>query len=300
MFNRALARGSRAVGARVALDGWGGDQLFEASPIYLADLFRTGRWLALAREWRAFQLSDLRYFFTVAITPALPSPLRSGATWLRGGRSLRDPNERWIPDWISKPLVNTLTERQQQHTPLRGRSSFVGHELYMSLTAATMARVRGWLTSLALEEGVEVRSPLYDERIIELAAGRPDRERRSGRDTKMLLRAAMRGVLPEQVLAPRSNRTGVPGDYFANAMRATYPGLLHSVLDSCILADLGIVDPDAWRRHAEACLSQSWNDEAATALFLTLQIELWLRARVLNGESSLESVNDAGVLAGNA
>jgi asparagine synthase (glutamine-hydrolysing) len=299
-FNRALAQGSRAVGARVALDGWGGDQLFESSPIHLADLFRTGRWLALAREWRAFQVQDLRYFITMAIAPTLPSPVRAAATWLRGGRELRDPTERRIPDWLSKPLVTTLADRQRQYSPGRGDNSFAGHELYMSLTAATMARVRGWLTGLALEEGIEVRSPLYDGRIVELAAQRPDRERRSGRDTKMLLRAAMRGLLPAHVLAPRQIRTGVPGDYFANAMRSTYPQLLRTVLDSCVLADLGIVDPGAWRRSAEACLSQVWNDEVGTALLLTLQTELWLRARSQGADNSVEQTSAAAILVGYA
>jgi asparagine synthetase B (glutamine-hydrolysing) len=170
----------------------------------------------------------------------------------------------------------------------------------MSLTAATMARVRGWLTGLALEEGIEVRSPLYDGRIVELAAQRPDRERRSGRDTKMLLRAAMRGLLPKQVLAPRPIRTGVIGDYFAKAMRSSYPRLLRTVLDSSVLADLGIVEPSAWRSCADACLSQPWNDEVGTALFFTLQTELWLRAKVRDGVSSVENTSDAAVMAGNA
>jgi asparagine synthase (glutamine-hydrolysing) len=279
MFSRALARGTRAVGARVALDGWGGDQLFEMSPVYLADLFRTGRWVSLAREWRALQVRDFRYFFQMAIAPTLPPFLRAAAAALRGGRRLPGQNERWMPPWMSARWMKTLTERQRLHLPARDSNSFSSHELLVSLAAATAARVRGWLTAVAFEQGVEVRSPLYDGRIIELAVRRPACERRSGRETKTLLRAAMRGLLPEDVLAPRRIRTGVIGDVFRSAMQTMYPRLVNKVLDSPVLAELGIIDPRALRRVADISLSRTWNDEVAAALFFTLQTELWLQAR---------------------
>src|SRR2546430_9937304 len=43
-LHRALAQASRAQGAHVVLDGWGGGQLFGADRSYLADLLRTRRW----------------------------------------------------------------------------------------------------------------------------------------------------------------------------------------------------------------------------------------------------------------
>src|SRR5690606_4084438 len=47
MWHRSLARGSRGVGAHVAFDGVGGDQLFQVSEVYFADLLRSGRLLEL-------------------------------------------------------------------------------------------------------------------------------------------------------------------------------------------------------------------------------------------------------------
>jgi asparagine synthase (glutamine-hydrolysing) len=294
-FNRAAARASRSLGARVALDGWGGDQLFASSPVYLADLLRTGRWMALAREWRAFQVHDFRSFFSTAITPTLPPFLHLAATWLRGGRRLQDELQHC--DWLSKRLEKTVRERQQCYVRGGRGSSLATQELYLSLTSATWSRVRGWHSALALEEGVEVRSPLYDGRVIELAVARPRDERRSGRDTKILLRAAMRGLLPDDVLAPRRARTGVPGNYFRNALRTTYAQLLNQVIDSSVLGDLGVIDPRALRRSADACLSHSWNDAVSGALFFTLQTELWLRARVgLDTESTHHDGHAVAVL----
>jgi len=279
MVTRSLARGSRAAGARIAFDGWGGDQLFELSPVHLADLFRSGRWISLAREWHALGVSDARYLART-IAPALPRWLRAVAALLRRGRPLPEQNQRWIPPWINQRLVPTLQQRQRAHLPRRRRGSFASHELYVSLTAATASRVRGWLSGVALDEGVEIRSPLYDTRIIELAVTRPDAERRSGRDTKLLLRKAMEGLIPSDVLAPRRNRTGVVGECFRRGMRADYARLLDGVIGSSVLADLGIIEPATLRRAAADCLSHAWNEDVASGLFFTLQTELWLRARV--------------------
>jgi asparagine synthase (glutamine-hydrolysing) len=269
-MNRALARGSRSAGARIALDGWGGDQLFELSPIYLADLFRRGQWLKLRSEWRRLQIRNGRFFLQSAIVPAVPAPLRA-LTGLRGDL------DRRIPAWITSRCAKRLAQRQQSHLPTRGGASFADHELYVSLTTDTAARVRGWLSAISLDEGVEVRSPLYDARVIELAVRRPAEERRSGRDTKLLLRAALRGLLPDEVLAPRRDRTGLVGECFRAAMQSTFPTLLRAMRDSFVLADLGIIDPGALRRAADDCLRHTWNDEIAAALFFTLQTELWLR-----------------------
>lgn len=296
-FKRALAGKSRAVGARVALDGWGGDQLFQVSPIHLADLFRGGRWLALAREWRALGVRDLRYFVRMAITPSLPQPLRVAARILRGGRPLPLESDAWIPSWVRRSWATVLKERQRAVSWGGASGSFASAELHTFLTNATMARVRGWLSSLALEEGLEARSPLYDARIIELAVRRPASERRAGRDTKRLLRAAMGGLLPEHVLAPRSRRTGVTDHYLRNSMRATYPRLLDDVLRSPVaLAELGIIEPGAWRRAARACLADSWNPDVAMALCFTLHTEHWLRARMHESTSimDLAEISDDG------
>jgi len=89
-LHRALAQASRAQGAHVVLDGWGGDQLFGADRSYLADLLRTGRWTTLIREWQAGPSGGLRDFLRWAVKPALPPLALRAATRLRGGRRAMD------------------------------------------------------------------------------------------------------------------------------------------------------------------------------------------------------------------
>jgi len=279
-FNRALAKASARIGAHVALDGWGGDQLFQMSPVHLADLFRAGRWMALAREWRALKVSDWRFFFRMTIAPVLPAGLRRAAKLLRGGRPIPGWADGWVPEWVRPPFVKALRERQQSYNGGHPTASFATDELYLFLTSAMFSRGRGWLSALALSENVEIRSPLFDARVIELAVRRPVSERRVGRDTKFLLRAALRDLLPQDVLASRPQRTGVTANYLRDSMQDLYPALLRRVLRAPVrLAELGIIEPEVWRRAAERCLSSAWSDDVAMALCHTVHAELWLRAR---------------------
>ena len=260
------------------------------TPIYLADLFRTGRWLTLVRELRALQVRDYRYLFRLTVAPVLPGPLLGLARALRGGRPLAGFSAAWIPGWITPRCAARLTERLEITTPARRSGSFADHELELFLTSPTVTRARARLSALALEEGLEARFPLYDTRIVALAAKRPRDERRSGRETKTLLRAALRGLLPDSVLAARPNRTGVTDDYIRTAMRGSYLAHLDDVLRApVLLADLGIVEPGAWRRAAHACIGDAWSIDAAMALWFTLQTEVWLR-----GKTAARDVPDDG------
>ncbi|HYR11324.1 MAG TPA: asparagine synthase-related protein, partial [Longimicrobium sp.] len=129
-----------------------------------------------------------------------------------------------------------------------------------------------------LEMGVELRSPLLDRRVVELAAGRPREERNAGRETKRLLRASMRGLLPDDVLAPRDTKTGTLGGYFAAAMKADFPALAAEAFRAPRLAELGIVHPGALRAACER-YARTGDGSLGFGLVQTLQVELWLRAR---------------------
>ena len=303
MWNRALARGSRAVGARVALEGVGGDQLFQVSDVYLADLLRSGRWLALAREWRRgpARAGGARGFFQWAILPSLPRTLRTAARVLTGGRPLMGHLERALPAWIDPDFArrHELIERQRRESPARRARSLADHEMVWYLTHAYFPKVFACVSGLALDEGVEIRSPLYDQRVIALATSRPRWERSSRGETKRLLREAVRGLVPDVVLAPRSVRTGVTGAYFDRSMRAAFPTLAGVAFREPLLAELGIVDPVMLRRASEAYLRDGWGGaQTGVCLFFTLQTELWLRGHL--GDERVSRVAAFGASASRA
>jgi len=284
MMNRALARGSRETGTRVAFDGVGGDQLFQVSEVYFADLLRTGRWGELRREWRGKGLAGrgARTFFRWAVQPLLPAPALAVTALLRRGRPLRGYLERPLPPWINRRFAaaHGLLERERRGTPARRLGSRAAYETHWYLTHPYFPRAFAAVAGVALDEGVELRSPLYDRRVIELALTRPRHERSAGPETKRLLRRAMSGLLPPHVLAPRARRTGVTGGYFSRSLRRTHAAVIGDVFNSpMVLDELGIVNARELRANWCNYLQQG-GGALGVNLFLTFQTELWTRARV--------------------
>lgn len=289
IWNRALARGARAVGARVAFDGNGGDQLFRTSPVYLADLLRRGRWFALAREWRTSPLHGVRGFLQWAVKPALGPQLLRIATILRGGKRLHGCYERWMPAWIAPRLQGLLAERQRHHLPSRQGKSCSAYETHFYLTCASFSRAGSCIAGYALEEGIELRSPLFDRRVIDFAVRRPWWERGSTGETKRLLRRAVQGLLPDRVLAPRPFRTGVTTKYFERETRKSFADLFLGASRPWVLAELGIIERDSLLRACQQYL-RAPDPDVGMALLYTLHVEHWLGARVRRSNRAHEGI----------
>lgn len=288
---RALADGSRAIGARVSLDGAGGDQLFQVSSVYLADLLRGGRWPTLAREWRARRSLGRRALLRNTVVPALPHVVLAIASALRRDPELGlKPFERPIPEWVAPTFARMygLRERERGHLPRppgRGRAAY---ETLWTLVAPNFGRLSSYMGAFALEAGVEHRSPFYDRRLIEFAAARPRAERNTGGDQKRLLREAMRGLLPDTVLAPRPFKTGLAHGHLHRSLRGAAQELMTGLGSGCVLAELGIAEPGVLARSWEEYL-RSGETRLAVGLSTAVQVEWWLRARL--GDPALRSKN---------
>jgi asparagine synthase (glutamine-hydrolysing) len=280
-WNRALIGASRDAGARVALDGMGGDGLFQVSPIFFADLLGSGRWMTLAREWRAKQLRySTTRFFKLAVQPLLPPSLLGAVAAARGGRALRGHLDRVVPDWISPHFAEREGLYEMTKSPVRRRrgENVSASETQWHLRTPWVPAILSCTSSMAIEAGVEIRSPLYDQRVIDFAATRPREERSRAGETKLLLRRAMRGLLPDQVLAPRTHRTGMTTGYFDRSMRGGLAPLLVQAFDgSSALADSGIVDMNRFWGAAHRYF-RSMDRSLGVELLMTLQAEMWLRA----------------------
>lgn len=289
-WNGALAKGSYATGSRIALDGNGGDQLFQNSDIFMADLFRQGRWATLAREWPARKRGGARQFFSQVIHPNLgPRAVQAVELGLRG-RRLRHYLERSVPDWVDGGFTSrhSLKSRDLDFLVRPLDTTFAEREIDWYFTCLFVSRAFARLSSVALEQGVELRSPLSDRRVIQFALSRPWWERSSGRETKRLLRTAMKGLLPDEVLAPRSHRTGVTSGYSHGAMQSVFPTLIERLKSSpLILEEMGIVHSDRFYRAAREYQQNGENSGTRVNLFYTLQTELWLRSHVHSPATAL-------------
>ena len=286
-WNRRLGTEARALDARVLLTGYGGDQLFQVSDVYLADLFRGLRWSTLYREWQTKPGKGFKPFFRWAIRPNLGPVGLEVARLLRRGRPLAHPFDRDPPSWIREDFARRvgLVERERQHMPTRALRNRAEAEAHWFLTEPFFPRVNSAVAEFALEAGVELRSPLYDSRVIEFQATRPWSDRASQAETKRLLRAAVEGLVPEQVLAPRTTRTGVTGAYAVSSVHETVTPVLERLLEGpLLLADLGVVEPGALAKALERMRADAGSG-LEHPIFLTTQAELWLRGREHSGDS---------------
>ncbi len=280
-WNVALARGSRRLGAHIALDGCGGDNLFQVSDVVMADELRRGRVDRAARIARARRSLGWRYFVRHALIPLVPSGV------LRGLSSVSSVNvplhymELGRAHWVPDSFVRREGLRERDLAVLREMTgdSLAQSENMAFVMLPALAWGGSYMRGVLLEEGVEARSPLLDPRVIDFALRRPVADRVSEAETKMLLRMAVKGWVPDDVLAPRPYRTGTTSGYSTRQMRAAYPALLDRLFAEPLrVADLGIVDPGVLREAADEWRTGR-GDHFRTELFNTMRVEFWLRGR---------------------
>ena len=281
MFNRTLARGNRELGSRVALSGIGGDELFSVSGRYLTDLFWSGRWIALTSDWRRQRGATMRGFFDRVIRPGMPASLRRAIGIARTGGPMGGYFDRPLVPWMSDRFAREhgLLETEWRATPTGGYRRLAAEEAHYMLTDRLFPHIRTSVSEIVRDEGVEQRTPLYDRRVVEFAVSRPLHERASGVETKLLLRRAMHGLLPQNVTAPRRVRTGSALAYLKRSLLTECrPALEHVFAGSLALADLGIIDPIALRTSLAHFLNTA-DAMLGLHLFDTFQAELWVRAK---------------------
>ena len=273
-FFRALVGGARAVGSRVAFVGDGGDPLFAVSNIFMLDLLATLRWKELAHEWQAFGPQGYSAFFRKVVAPVLKSIARGGRPELRS--LIHQP-----PPWIRADFIrhHHLVEREVEGERRLAQSglSRASTETVRSVRYPMISKVTGAYATMGLEAGLEIRAPLLDQRIVNFAARRPRSDRASSGEVKWLLRQSMKGLLPESVLARREQKTGVLTNYFEQSLRTDTSGLVEEQFRSPVLADMGIIDPVRLRAEWQQ-FRENGGQSKGFRLFLTLQVELWLRA----------------------
>ena len=281
LWNRSLAIGCVAQDARIALNGNGGDPWFSTSPVFLADLFRQGRFLAFRREWHAIWRTMPWYaVFKTAIQPNLSPWALSLLARVRGGRPLADAAVKSLPSWMGEAMRDSqeLVARRRVSIERRRGEGHSAAERTWYLTSSFAERITALGFSICQAEGVELRTPFLDARIIRFAATRPTWESNSARQNKYLLRRSMKGLVPDEVLAPRSERTGMPVTYLDRTLTAHLVEAREACRDGMLLARLGIADHGKLLDDIDGFLSGRIEDrERGAALVAAVQAEWWLR-----------------------
>ncbi|PYP78184.1 MAG: hypothetical protein DMD35_12045, partial [Gemmatimonadetes bacterium] len=226
----------------------------------------------LGLEWYRIRGRTLNGFRDRVVHPALASRASH--------RDLANPGpfEQRVSPVLREDFVrrHRLREREREAAPYGRYPTLSSTEQLWSMTTPMFPRIRATLTAAQLRAGVTARTPFLDDRLYRFAMSRPRRERVVARETKRLLRHAMRGMLPDAFLAPRPERTGVTTQYMREAMRGPARPFFDAVFERPMLAELGIIDAarlrEDWRQYAES------GEGLPVRLYELLQAELWLRA----------------------
>jgi len=125
--------------------------------------------------------------------------------------------------------------------------------------------------------GLEVRAPFLDHAMVELAGRIPESLKLRGLTMKHILKRALRGVLPREVLERRKQGFGVP---LASWLRGPLRSLMQEWLEPGRVADVGLFEPATVRRLISEHLSGRRNHHKI--LWSLLVFDAW-RERYLPG-----------------
>jgi asparagine synthase (glutamine-hydrolysing) len=272
---------------KVVMTGDGGDELFGGYKRYVADqLAPVVGWLQhlplapaliaslerlpvkgkLQRTLRALPIADpaRRYaamtaFFSPALQEELLTPLMLGAV------GDHDPASSYV----------------RSYNRLNG-SSAADH-----LNRLMYVDLKGWMVDLYLEKtdkasmaaSIEARVPFLDHRLVELAFQIGSRHKIRGLETKRVLKRALRGIVPQEILHKPKHGFDVP---LKPWLRSGLQGFMREVLLDQRVRRRGIFNIALVERmlseHYEG--RQIWD----LHLWLLLNFELWARI-YLDGEA---------------
>jgi asparagine synthase (glutamine-hydrolysing) len=258
-----VMRAAGDAGIKVVLDGQGADELFLGYPRYLgfrlADLMRSGQWLAAGREWRAWRrLHDHVPETALAglVRGLLPGSL---AQWART-RVMRQET------WLAPSFARTW----QDHAVPPGPLSLEQQRL-RSLTQDLPALLH-YEDRNAMAFSIEARVPYLDHRLVEWALRQPTAWQLADGRTKALLRDALKGRLPEPVRL-RRDKVGfaTPEDHWLRRV-------LHEEITEVLESDTFRSRP-YWRAGRLQDLYRAYCGGAAIGptVWRWVNLEWWLR-----------------------
>ncbi len=99
---------------------------------------------------------------------------------------------------------------------------------------------------MSMAVSLECRVPLLDQRLVELAAGMPGSLKMRGGELKHVMKRALAGVLPDNILYREKRGFGAPMGAW---LRAELAPVLRDVLSRDSVVRRGLLDPDAVAAH---------------------------------------------------
>lgn len=267
-------------GFRSILSGIGGDEVLGGSPNPLPEL---------ASALTAGQFTDL-FKRTVRWCVADRTPvlyrLFATAHFTYRIYARHAPGEQTLPLWLSPSLRQLCSEREKDDFVGRGHAGFSPTAVHNGLTWWTLLETMPHLKPGLLARR-EYRYPYLDRDLVEYLFSVPrDQLVRPGR-RRSLMRRALRGIVPSEILERRRKA------YITRGPLEALTAASHEIarlLDRSLIFESGYVDVE--RLRSSIALVQSGRSlQDLSAVFRALMFELWLQhiAAADNSQSASDS-----------
>ncbi len=199
--------------------------------------------------WNAFFTNDMKQqLYSQGMNDGLPDSLQEARQWFRR-----------VPD-------SSLTRR----------AMYVDLKTYLPGDPLLLA------DKLSMAHSLELRVPFLDRELLEFASGIPGRQHLTGKETKSLLRAAVRELLPQEILRRPKRGFGTPIDIW---LRMHLRPMMLDLLSERALKARGWFNPTyvagMIRSHQEGASDYSQH------LWALLIFEIWQR-QFVDGEEVAE------------
>jgi asparagine synthase (glutamine-hydrolysing) len=276
-----LARAARENGIKVLLSGVGGDDLFTGYGRHTAGLI----W-ALADK-----VPGMRSLGGAVLGLFPPSSIL-GRRLKRIGALLSMPEDEMLADGMSYSAVGADRRRTLLAPDLRGavaedgiadglRKSLshtrgrhpIERFLDLELNGFMPDHNLNYSDKMAMREGVEMRVPLIDHRLVANAMQLPLSAKISLRETKRILRASQRDRLPAEILTRPKQGFGVP---VRSWLQGPARDMMEDLTSPAAITSRGLFDADAVAALKTDLFAQ--RVDAAFTLFPMMAMELWCRA----------------------
>ncbi len=277
---------------KVVLTGEGADELFLGYNWYPVTAWNVG----LGRAYGAITPRALREGIR-NLTHRLPNPIRRYA---RRTFLALEPQIRWLryenfavfPEALQKELL-------RDQSLLAARDPYaIALRLFEEARGGTLERLsyvdlQTYLVELLMKQdqmsmaaSIESRVPFLDHHLIEHVATIPARYKVSRGRTKRVLRAALEGLVPREILERPKMGFPVP---ISSWLRSAFSPIVDEFVLSERVLQRGLLSRDGLRRLAER--HREGSEDHGDRLWLLVNLEIWHRM-FIDGESARDVMRD--------
>jgi asparagine synthase (glutamine-hydrolysing) len=215
----------------VCLSGDGGDELFAGYERYTIDrlmraynhvppVLRSGiankMFLALPESTRARSIGRKLHRFMHAVN------LKPEYRYISLVKVFNDSQKQVLCDtplW-KETNIKSSTEKFAAYLGMENASEDVDKLLFMDTRTYLPGDLLTKVDMMSMANSLEVRNPFLDYRLVEFAASIPPELKLHGLRTKYILKKALRGIVPDEILRRRKYGFGVPiGSWFRKELR---------------------------------------------------------------------------------